>query len=221
MRRLTLALAMLSATIVIVVAGYVTFIVGDAMGESDSFLAYRNVTGAMDPTLLSGETFTVTSLRGEKGELLPVRRGDVVAHRWPPDPSKIFAKRVVGVPGDTIEMRLGKLRVNGRDAVEPHAWHEEPDTDPVAEDFSWQRAFLVGAASRDTTTYHPSRNTWGPILIPPGRFFVLGDNRDHSLDSRYWGLLPADDIIGRARRVYRSSDPRTGIRWRRLGHRIE
>jgi signal peptidase I len=196
MRRLTLALAMLSATIIIVVAGYVTFIVGDAMGESESFLAYRNVTGAMEPTLLNGETFTVTSLRGEKGELLPVRRGDVIAHRWPPDPSKIFAKRVAGAPGDTIEMRLGKLRVNGREIVEPYAWHAEPDVDP-------------------------SRNTWGPILLPPGQFFVLGDNRDNSLDSRYWGLLPADDIIGRARRVYRSSDPRTGIRWRRLGHRIE
>jgi hypothetical protein len=98
MRRLTLALAMLSATIVIIVAGYFTFIVVDAMGmDSESFLAFRSVTGAMEPTLLIGETFTVTSLRGEKGDLLQVRRGDVIAHRWPPDTLKIFAKRVVGI----------------------------------------------------------------------------------------------------------------------------
>ena len=221
MRRLTLALAIFSATIVLVGAGYFTFIVIDAMGDTDAFLAFRNVTGAMEPALLAGETFSVTSLRGEKGDLLDVHRGDVIAHRWPPDPSKIFAKRVVGIPGDTLEMRNGVLRLNGRDLVEKYASHEEPDIDPVAEDFAWQRAFLVGDHARDTATYRPSRNTWGPIALPPGQYFVLGDNRDNSLDSRYWGLLPGDDIIGRARRVYRSRDPRTGIRWTRLGKRIE
>jgi signal peptidase I len=221
MRRLILALALLSGAIVAVAVGYFTFIVGDAMIESESFLAFRNVTGAMAPTLLTGETFTVTSLRGQKGDLLQVRRGDVIAHRWPPDTSKTFAKRVVGIPGDTLEMRNGVLRVNGRDLVERYAWHAEPDVDPVAEDFAWQRAFLIGDLARDTATYRASRNTWGPIALPAGQYFVLGDNRDNSLDSRYWGLLPADDIIGRARRVYRSRDPQTGIRWNRLGHRIE
>lgn len=221
MRRLILALALFSGAIVVGTAGYFTFIVGDTMMDSESFLAFRSVTGAMEPTLLIGETFTVTSLRGEKGELLQVKRGDVIAHRWPPDTLKIFAKRVVGVPGDTLEMRNGILRVNGRDLIERYAWHAEPDVDPAAEDFAWQRAYLVGGMARDTATYRASRNTWGPIALPPGQYFVLGDNRDNSLDSRYWGLLPADDIIGRARRVYRSRDPQTGIRWKRLGHRIE
>jgi signal peptidase I len=221
MRRLILALALIGAAPIIVAGGYFTFIMGDAMIECDSFLVYRNVTGAMEPTLLIGETFTAASLRGEKGELLPVRRGDVIAHRWPPDTSKIFMKRVVGVPGDTLEMRGGILRVNGRDLDETYAWHAEPDVDPVASDFSWQRAFLVGQKARDTVTYRPSRNTWGPISLPPGQYFVLGDNRDNSLDSRYWGFLAGDDIIGRARRVYRSRDPDTGIRWGRLAHRIE
>lgn len=220
MRRLILALALLSGGIVVVTVGYFTFIVGDAMIENESFLVFRNVTGAMEPTLLIGETFTVTSLRGDKGDLLEVRRGDVIAHRWPPDTSKIFAKRIVGVPRDTLEMRNGVLRVNGRDLTERYAWHAEPDVDPVAEDFAWQRAFLIGDLARDTATYRASRNTWGPIALPPGQYFVLGDNRDNSLDSRYWGLLPADDIIGRARRVYRSRDPQTGIRWNRLGKRI-
>jgi signal peptidase I len=220
MRRLILALALLSGAIVVGAVGYFAFIVGDATMESESFLAFRNVTGAMEPTLLIGETFTVASLRGEKGDLLQVNRGDVIAHRWPPDTSKIFAKRVVGIPGDTLEMRNGVLRVNGHDLVERYAWHEEPDVDPVVEDFAWQRAFLIGNLARDSATYRASRNTWGPIALPPGQYFVLGDNRDNSLDSRYWGLLPADDIIGRARRVYRSRDPQAGIRWSRIGNRI-
>ena len=102
MRPLILALALLSGSVVIVAAGYFTFIVGDAMTESESILTFLNPTGAMDPTLRIGEFFTATSLRGEKGDLLPVRRGDVIVHRWPPDTSRIFPKRVVGIPGDTV-----------------------------------------------------------------------------------------------------------------------
>lgn len=215
MRRLILVVALLLGALVLITAGYFTFIVGDAVLAGDSFLAFRNPTGAMEPTLHMGETFTVRSLRGTKGELLPVTRGDVIVHRWPKDTSKTFVKRVVGIPGDTLEMGKGTLRVNGRDLDERYAWHAEPDADPSAEDFVWQRAFLVGELARDTTTYRASRNTWGPIALPPGQYFVLGDNRDNSLDSRYWGFLPADDIIGRARRVYTSS------RWARFGHRIE
>jgi len=221
MRRLILGLAVLSGAIVVVTGGYYAFIIGDAAMEGESFRAFRNPTGAMEPTLRVGETFTVRSLRGEKGDLLPVRRGDVIVHRWPLDTSKTFVKRVVGVPGDTLEMDKGTLRVNGRDLVEGYAWHSEPGVDPSTEDFSWQRAFLVGDVARDTATYRASRNTWGPIALPPGQYFVLGDNRDNSLDSRYWGPLAADDIIGVVRRVYQSRDPKTGIRWTRLGHRIE
>ena len=213
---------MLSAAIVIVTVGYFGFIVGDAIPDGESsLLQFRNVTGAMEPTLRIGETFTARSLRGKKGELLPVSRHDVIVYRWPSDTSKIFAKRVVGIPGDTLEMIKGALRLNGRDLVERYAWHAEPGVDPGGDDFLWQRAFLVGDRARDTTTYRGSRNTWGPIALPPAQFFVLGDTRDNSLDSRYWGPLPADDIIGVARRVYQSRDPQTGIRWSRLGHRIE
>ena len=117
MRRLILALALLSGVIVIVAVGYFTFIVGGAVTEGHAFLAFRSSTGAMEPTLGSGETFTVRSLRGPKGELLPVSRGDVIVHRRPPDTSKVFAKRVVGIPGDTLQMHQGMLRLNGRETT--------------------------------------------------------------------------------------------------------
>jgi signal peptidase I len=221
-RYVTLGLALLAGAFVLVVGGFIGFIVLDATGMERDVATYRNVTGAMEPTLLSGETFTVVSVRGKKGELTALAVGDVVTHRWPPDPSKLFVKRIVGLPGDTVAMRAGVLMRNGHDLAEPYAWHAEPDLDPVSEDFLWQLPYVVTNRAADTSTYHPSRNTWGPLVLPSDRYFVLGDNRDNSLDSRYWGFLPADDIVGRVRRVYLSRDPATGtIRWSRLGRRIE
>jgi len=129
-------------------------------------------------------------------------------------------KRIVGLPGDTLAMVNGRLRVNGKTVAEPYAWHEDSTVDPASDEFNWQRAHLVDPAARDSAHYSPSRNTWGPILVPPGMYFVLGDNRDNSLDSRYWGFLPAQDILGEARRVYFSKDSTGHIRWSRLGRRV-
>ena len=222
MRRITLGLALLAGAFALVGGGYVAFIALDAASAGRKPDVFRNVTGAMEPTLLSGETFTVVSAREDKGELIALGAGDVVTHRWPPDPSKLFVKRIVAVPGDTLAMRAGVLVRNGHDVIEPYAWHAEPGVDPVSADFLWQLPHVVAPKAVDSATYHPSRNSWGPLLLPAGQYFVLGDNRDNSLDSRYWGFLPVEDIVGRVRRVYLSRDPKTGaIRWSRLGTRIE
>jgi len=219
-RRIVLGLAVLAGVLVVAIGGYVFVMAVDSSIDGQPVSVYKNVSGAMDSTVLVGERFTVVSLRGEKGELIAVGRGDVITHRWPPDTSKVFVKRIVAVPGDTIAMIEGVLQLNGRVMSERYAHHEEPDVDPMADDFDWQRAYLVGNLT--PASYRPSRNTWGPILIPRGSYFVLGDNRDNSLDSRYWGFLPAGDILARARRVYLSRDPKTGrIRWNRLAVRIE
>lgn len=197
------------------------FVTIDASVDGRPAAIYRNVTAAMAPTLLIGDRFTVVSLRGDKGSSLPVRRGDLVVHRWPPDTTKRFVKRIVGVPGDTLAMADGVLFRGGRKVSESYAWHEEPGVDPVASDFDWQRAYVIGSAARDTNAYRPSRNNWGPLRLPADAYFVLGDNRDGSFDSRYWGFLSPSDIVALPRRVYFSRDVTTGaIRWKRFGRRL-
>jgi signal peptidase I len=208
----------LAGVLVVAIGTYVLFFAIDASVGGQPYRAYRNVTRAMTPTLLNGERFTAESLRGTKGELLAVSRGDLVVHRWPPDSTKLFVKRIVGIPGDTLAMVNGELLLDGQRATEPHAWHEEPGVDPGGADFDWQRPYLVGVAARDTAAYRGSRNNWGPLVLPRNTYFVLGDNRDNSLDSRYWGFLPSEDIVARPRRVYFSRDETSGaIRWGRVG----
>jgi signal peptidase I len=180
------------------------------------------------------------------------RHGDVVVFEWPSDPSKNFVKRLVGLPGDTLSMRGGVLMRNGSPLSEGYVVHTEPGVDPLNDDFRWQRGYLVNTAvatpATDTTPmdpavsgpvgsdlpssspsstggYRPSRNNWGPLVVPPRHLFVLGDNRDNSLDSRYWGFVPDSLLRGTPLIVYYSFTPDSGttapwltrIRWSRVG----
>jgi signal peptidase I len=194
---------------------------------------FKIPTPSMQQTLMVGD-FLVVDKVGFGAEvpftgvrLPPLRypkRGDVIVFRWPSDPSVNFVKRIVGVPGDTLYMDDGELFRNGERVEEPYVSHLSPDTDPSTAAFGWQRNHLVGTlhASR---TYWPSRNNWGPLVVPERNYFVLGDNRDNSLDSRYWGFVPDSLVRGRPLMVYFSYEPDTAshfswlthARWRRFG----
>jgi signal peptidase I len=232
--------------------------------------AYKIPSGSMEQTLLVGDFLLVNKLvYGATIPLANVRlpamrepsRGDIVVFEWPTDPSKNFVKRLIGLPGDTVQMIRGELWLNGVRQAEQYAVHTDPGTDAIAEDFKWQRSYLVRTAAASpavsstsssavssvlsttlaaaselesesavaVSAYRPSRNTWGPLVVPAKHFFVLGDNRDNSLDSRYWGFVADSLLRGSPIIVYYSYAPDstatlpwiTNIRWRRLGERIQ
>jgi signal peptidase I len=166
--------------------------------------AYRLPSSSMEPTLLPGHYLLVTRLHGsiERGQIMTYRAGE-----------KSFVKRVVGVPGDTLAMQNGELTVNGERLAEPYARRAAQDRlDPQ---FAWQRGYL--ARLMDTSTYVPSLKSWGPILLPPKKYFVLGDNRSESLDSRYTGFVSESDLVARATVIYFSRGQAGGVRWNRIG----
>lgn len=199
--------------------------------------AFKIPSGSMERTLLVGDFLLVNKLLyGAEipftDRTLPALRdprlGDVVVFQYPADPTKNFVKRLVGMPGDTLAMRDGLLYRNGLPQLEGYVRHSEPNLDPVAEDFRWQRNYLVRTAEA-RVGFHPSRNNWGPLVVPDQSYFVLGDNRDNSLDSRYWGFVPDSLVRGRPMFVYYSYAPDTvhglawltRIRWTRIGERID
>ncbi len=203
-----------------------------------SFLveAFKIPSGSMEGTLLVGDFLLVNKLvYGAEvpftGTRLPAMhaplRGEVIVFRWPEDPTKDFVKRVVGLPGDTLSMVDGVLQLNGGALKEGYTSHTEPGADPAGEEFRWQRQFLARHAIAGAS-YHPSRNNWGPLVVPNAHLFVLGDNRDNSLDSRYWGFVPDSMVKGRPMLVYFSYAPDsassvpflTKVRWHRLGMRV-
>ena len=199
--------------------------------------AFKIPSGSMENTLQVGDFLLVNKLvygaevpftHKRLPRLRDPHRGDVIVFEYPEDPTKNFVKRLVAVPGDTVEMREGILIRNGASLAERYVEHTEPDMDPAPEDFRWQRDYLVKTAAA-ATGYHPSRNNWGPLVVPNGNYFVLGDNRDNSLDSRYWGFVPDSLVKGRPFVIYYSYSPDssdrsfawlTHIRWTRLGERI-
>jgi signal peptidase I len=186
--------------------------------------AYKIPSGSMEPTLLIGDHILVNkldfglrmpdSLFGAKPlsgiipygqyvfRLEPIHRGDVVVFVFPPDPTKDFIKRVVGVAGDTVEVRGKSVYLNGRQMDDPHA-HYEP--------------------SESGVTITP-RDHYGPVVVPKGDVFVMGDNRDRSYDSRFWGFVPDNNVEGRAMVIYWSWDSDDNsflhIRWSRFGRII-
>ncbi len=159
------------------------------------FQAFKIPTGSMEDNLKIGDHIIVNKFiygpnAGPLGRLFPireVRRGDIIVFRYPLQPDTDFVKRVIGMPGDTIEIRDKKVSVNGNQLNEPYVLHEDPQIYPL------QPALPEPYRSRDQ---------FGPYTVPPSSYFAMGDNRDKSSDSRYWGTVPRSMIKGRAFMVY-------------------
>lgn len=187
--------AMLALTIALFI---ITFIVQ----------AFRIPSGSMENTLLVGDYLLVDKTRFGPGgiwhSILPyrnIRRGDIIVFRYPVDPTQHFVKRVIGLPGDRIRLWHSRVFINERPLQENYVVFKEHFPDDYRDNFphgSWFNENVgVEWASRLRTLVKD-----GELTVPPGQYFVLGDNRDQSLDSRYWGFVPRENIIGRPMVIY-------------------
>lgn len=210
------------------------------------FEAYRIPSGSMVPTLLVGDWLFVNKLR--YGPHIPFTRwslpgyaeptvGDVAVFISPYQPdlpanedrTPTVVKRIQGAPGDTLHMRDGLLHRNGVPQPLPHRTDtlSNPNhSDPL---FAWQRQYALTESRFGAAPETPTLDNWGPLVIPPGHFFMMGDSRYDSKDSRYWGIVPRENMRGRTLFVYYSYNADdsdrvlpfiTDIRWRRIGTRI-
>ncbi|MGA7158765.1 MAG: signal peptidase I [Acidobacteriaceae bacterium] len=170
---------------------------------------FRIPSGSMEPTLRIGDFLLVDkqsySPAGEMDRLLlpptAVRRGDLVVFHYPVEPKLHLVKRVVGTPGDLIRMRDGRLMVNGNLLAEPYAYYSPTRPNGFRDDFP---SLLEADPNVDLRWWIQLRNSVkdGAITVPAGEYFVLGDNRNDSEDSRYWGFVPQSAIVGRPLLVY-------------------
>ena len=201
------------------------------------FEAFQIASGSMTRTLLTGDFLFVNKvvygaqIPGTKARLPGLRqprRGDVIVFAFPRDPRQDYVKRVIGTPGDTVQMRGGRVSVNGTRLDEPYVQRIDPGNDVVNAEFEWQRPYFQALSTDARRAYRPTRDSWGPLVVPARKYFVLGDNRDDSSDSRYWGFVDASAVKGRTLLVYFSYDRDahdalpwlTDIRWSRLGSLI-
>jgi len=160
-----------------------------------AFQAFKIPSGSMEDNLKTGDHIVVNKfIYGPQAPvlnaLLPlrdVRRGDVIVFRYPQDPETDYVKRVIGLPGETLLIRDKKISVDGKPLDEPYTLFIDPHT---------------------RHANHPDgrRDQFGPYRVPPDTYFAMGDNRDNSYDSRFWGPVPRDMIKGRAFMVYWSID---------------
>ncbi len=199
-----------------------------------SFLIHTFViiSGSMEDSLLVGDLLLVN--RAALGSPVPgtswripgysePERGDVIVFDPPHEEDLKLVKRLMGLPGDTLAMRDGVLFLNGEPVEEPYVQHLDSGGDTSHAWMAWQEDYLLPRERNGA--YRPTRDNWGPLIIPQGRYFMLGDNRDTSLDSRYWGLLERWRLEGRAVLIYFSYNKDSArpfpwireVRWGRIG----
>ncbi len=211
--------------------------------------AYRIPSGSMIPSLLVGDWLFVNKL--VYGPHMPFtdinlpgyrepQRSDVAVFVSPyqpdeaargADPTPTLVKRVVGAPGDTVHMRKGVLYLNG--IAQRQGFGASGYSDAVANSvdplFDWQKSVGLRSSRFGAAPAQPAHDDWGPIVVPSGRLFMMGDSRYNSKDSRYWGFVPRENVRGRPLFVYYSYNADdsdrplpwlTDIRWSRIGHWI-
>ena len=171
--------------------------------------AFKIPSGSMIPTLKIGDHILVnkfsygTKLPFTDRIIIPMKgpsQGDIIVFKYPEDENKDFIKRVIGLPGDTVEIKDKKVHINGKPIEESYPIHGD------------KMVYPSGLQPRDN---------FGPITVPQGSYFVMGDNRDFSLDSRYWGFVKLNKIKGRAFIVYWSwNGEESWVRWERIGKLI-
>ncbi len=167
--------------------------------------AFKIPSGSMLETLLIGDHLLVNKFKyGVKApfvdeiiiQVSDPQREDVIVFEFPEDPSKDFIKRIVGLPGDTVEVRDKALYVNDEKQEQPFVRHTDKKMLPI-------------------------RDAFGPVTVPEGQYFVMGDNRDESYDSRWWGFVKREKIRGKALVIYWSWKSFTEVRWDRIGKLVE
>jgi len=149
--------------------------------------AFKIPTGSMESNLLIGDHLLVNKFvyglhGGPLSRILPykeLKRGDVIVFKYPKDPDTDYVKRLIGLPGETVEMNGRTVLINGKPLEEKYTQYIDPES---------------------------VHGPWGPTKVPQGQYFAMGDNRDNSMDSRYWGFVPRDYIVGKALVIYWSYD---------------
>jgi signal peptidase I len=179
-------------------------------GTTTLVQAFVIPTGSMEDTLLIGDHLLVDKLAYAPAGtiskyLLPYeepKHGDIIVFRYPADISQTFVKRVIGVPGDHLKMVNRIIYRNGVRLNEPYVYHKFP-YDPYRDNFPGELSQfgdrLQDQLQRDMLEHHVVN---GEVVVPPNSYFAMGDNRDNSLDSRYWGFVPRDNIIGKPLLIY-------------------
>jgi signal peptidase I len=168
-------------------------------------------TGSMEDTLLVGDHLLVDKLAYSPSgsvsrHLLPYeepKHGDIIVFRYPPDINQTLVKRLIGAPGDRIKIVRGVVYRNGTRLNEPYMYHKYV-YDPALDNFPWRccRPVKEAAAQEAQRAMLESDIVSGELVVPANEYFAMGDNRDNSSDSRYWGFVPRDNIIGKPFLIY-------------------
>lgn len=167
--------------------GFILFVNAFVIGN------YRIPSGSMKPALIPGDLIIVDKTYAVEN----LQHQDIIVFKYPEDPGKAFIKRIIALPGDTIEISDKRVYLNGEKINEPFAVHLD-------------------------ATNRPLRDNFGPVTIPANKVFVMGDNRDNSFDSRFWGCVTFSRIIGKANVIYWSWDNENqSVRTERIGKRIK
>jgi signal peptidase I len=173
--------------------------------------AFKIPSQSMEPTLLIGDHLLVNKFifegRGAWYEKLlpyrPVQRGDIIVFKFPYDDHPYYVKRVIGLPGDRLRIVDQRVYVNGTPLAEPYVVHDPSDDDPFADNFPPPGRGFAGIEVRpEWARQIESFVERGELVVPPDRYFVMGDNRDRSWDSRYWGFVDRRSIVGRPIVIY-------------------